>query len=105
MLKIRELNKTYPSGVQALVGVSLDVPPGIFGLLGPNGAGKTTLLKILATLLEPDSGTVGMNGVDLITQKDKTRQMLGYLPQEFGLYSTLTARADARLFRQAKGCH
>jgi len=57
MLKIRELTKTYPSGVQALKDISLDIPAGMFGLLGPNGAGKTTLMKILATLLEPDSGT------------------------------------------------
>ena len=69
MLKIRELTKTYGSGIQALKGISLDVPPGMFGLLGPNGAGKTTLMKILATLLEPDSGTAEMNGIDLIVEK------------------------------------
>jgi ABC-type multidrug transport system ATPase subunit len=91
MLVIRELTKTYSSGVQALRGVSLDLSPGVFGLLGPNGSGKTTLMKILATLLEPDSGTIEMNGVDLITRKDHTRRMLGYLPQDFGLYPTLTA--------------
>src|SRR6185503_4867092 len=89
MLEIRGLTKTYSSHVQALKGVNLEVPSGMFGLLGPNGAGKTTLMKIVATLLEPDSGTVEMNGIDLIVQKDKTRRMLGYLPQDFGLYPTL----------------
>ncbi len=91
MLVIKDLTKTYSSGVQALRGVSLDLPAGVFGLLGPNGSGKTTLMKIVATLLEPDSGTVEMNGADLITRKDHTRRMLGYLPQDFGLYPTLTA--------------
>jgi ABC-2 type transport system ATP-binding protein len=91
MLVIKDLTKTYSSGVQALRGVSLDLPAGVFGLLGPNGSGKTTLMKIVATLLEPDSGTVEMNGADLITRKDHTRRLLGYLPQDFGLYPTLTA--------------
>ena len=91
MLVIKDLTKTYSSGVQALRGVSLDLPAGVFGLLGPNGSGKTTLMKIVATLLEPDSGTVEMNGADLLTRKDHTRRMLGYLPQDFGLYPTLTA--------------
>ena len=91
MLIIRDLTKTYSSGVQALRGVSLELPSGVFGLLGPNGSGKTTLMKILATLLEPDSGTIEMNGADLLTHKTHTRRMLGYLPQDFGLYPTLTA--------------
>ena len=103
MLEIENLSKTYPSGVQALKGVSLKVPTGMFGLLGPNGAGKTTLMKIVATLLEPDSGTAHMNGFDLITRKDKTRQMLGYLPQEFGLYPTLTAEQTLDYFARLKG--
>lgn len=91
MLVIRDLTKTYSSGVQALRGVDLDLSHGVFGLLGPNGSGKTTLMKIIATLLEPDAGTVEMNGADLITRKDHTRRVLGYLPQDFGLYPTLTA--------------
>ena len=91
MLLIRDLVKTYPSGVQALKGVSLDISPGVFGLLGPNGSGKTTLMKIVATLLEPDSGTIELSGVDVLTRKMHTRRLLGYLPQDFGLYPTLTA--------------
>jgi ABC-type multidrug transport system ATPase subunit len=91
MLSIRDLTKTYSGGVQALKGISLDLSPGVFGLLGPNGSGKTTLMKIVATLLEPDSGTIDMNGADLLTRRMHTRRLLGYLPQDFGLYPTLTA--------------
>jgi ABC-type multidrug transport system ATPase subunit len=103
MLKIKDLTKTYPSGVQALKGVSLELSPGVFGLLGPNGSGKSTLMKRLATLLEPDSGTIEMNDVDLITRKDHTRRMLGYLPQDFGLYPTLTARQMLDYLAKLKG--
>jgi ABC-type multidrug transport system ATPase subunit len=103
MLVIRELKKTYPSGVQALKGITLEVSSGMFGLLGPNGAGKTTLMKILATLLEPDSGSAEMNGIDLIADKPGTRKMLGYLPQEFGLYPTLTAEQMLDYFAKLKG--
>jgi ABC-type multidrug transport system ATPase subunit len=103
MLKIRDFKKTYPSGVQALKGVSLDIPAGMFGLLGPNGAGKTTLMKILATLLEPDSGSAEMNGLDLIADKAETRKILGYLPQDFGLYPTLTAAQMLDYFAKLKG--
>src|SRR5256885_4389378 len=103
MLTIRDLGKTYAGGIQALKGISLNVPPGMFGLLGPNGAGKTTLMKILATLLEADAGTIEMNGVDLIDRKDETRRMLGYLPQEFGLYPSLTAEQMLNYFAKLKG--
>src|SRR5829696_7616033 len=103
MLLIRDLVKTYSNGVQALKGVSLDLLPGVFGLLGPNGSGKTTLMKIVATLLEPDSGTIEMNGVDLLTRKDHARRMLGYLPQDFGLYPTLTAWQMLDYFAKLKG--
>jgi ABC-2 type transport system ATP-binding protein len=103
MLEINELKKTYSSGIQALKGISLDVPSGMFGLLGPNGAGKTTLMKVLATLLEPDSGAAAMNGIDLIARKDRARQMLGYLPQDFGLYPTLTAEQTLDYFAKLKG--
>src|SRR5205085_6573314 len=103
MLNIQKLKKTYASHVQALKGVSLEVPAGMFGLLGPNGAGKTTLMKILATLLAPDAGTAELNGVDLLADKDNARRMLGYLPQEFGLYPTLTAEQTLDYFAKLKG--
>ena len=103
MLKIRELQKTYHSGVHALKGIDLDIHPGMYGLLGPNGAGKTTLMKILATLLEPDSGAAEMNGLDLIADKPETRKILGYLPQDFGLYPTLTAAQMLDYFAKLKG--
>ncbi len=103
MLAISDLTKTYPSGVQALLGINLELRPGVFGLLGPNGAGKTTLMKIVATLLEPDSGAIEINGIDLLTRKDQARQMLGYLPQDFGLYPTLTAWQMLDYFAKLKG--
>ena len=103
MLKITGLTKTYAGGIQALSGVDLEILPGVFGLLGPNGAGKTTLMKILATLLEPDSGAAEMNGIDLINDQHGTRKMLGYLPQEFGLYPTFTAEQMLDYFAKLKG--
>jgi ABC-2 type transport system ATP-binding protein len=103
MLVIRDLQKTYPSGVRALRGVSLEAPAGMFGLLGPNGAGKTTLMKIAATLLEPDSGVVLAGGLDVVADKAGARRLLGYLPQEFGLYPTLTAAQTLDYFARLKG--
>ncbi len=103
MLEISGLTKTYPGGVRALDGVDLRIPAGVFGLLGPNGAGKTTLMKILATLLEPDSGAVRAGGVDFLGEKMAARRMLGYLPQEFGLYPTLTAEQTLSYFARLKG--
>ena len=103
MLTINGLTKTYAGGIQALKHIDLTVPSGMFGLLGPNGSGKTTLMKILATLLEPDSGSAVMDQVDLIANKDKTRRILGYLPQEFGLYPTLTAEQTLDYLARLKG--
>jgi ABC-type multidrug transport system ATPase subunit len=103
MLKIRGLKKTYGNRVRALNGIDLDVPAGMFGLLGPNGAGKTTLMKILATLLAPDGGSAGLNGIDLVVQKGRARRALGYLPQEFGFYPTLTAEQTLDYFIKLKG--
>jgi ABC-2 type transport system ATP-binding protein len=90
-LTIRNLSKTYPNGVQALKNVSLDVPNGLFGLLGPNGAGKSTLMRTLATLQDADSGTAMMGELDVLNDKDSVRRVLGYLPQDFGVYPKVTA--------------
>lgn len=92
MLSIKNLSKTYAGGIRALRGVSLEIPTGMYGLVGPNGAGKSTLMKILATLLEPDEGTAQLNGLNLVEQKDETRKILGYLPQEFGVYPKMPAQ-------------
>ncbi|HEX6790346.1 MAG TPA: ABC transporter ATP-binding protein [Candidatus Krumholzibacteria bacterium] len=93
MLSIRSLTKIYPGPVTALNGVDLDVPPGMFGLLGPNGAGKSTFMKILAGLLEPTSGTVTLDGQDILDNPKVLAPRLGYLPQEFGFYPHLSGEA------------
>jgi ABC-2 type transport system ATP-binding protein len=103
MLIIKELEKTYPNQIHALKRISLEIPAGMFGLLGPNGAGKSTLMKTLATLLAPDTGGVELNGVDCVRHQGKARAMLGYLPQEFGLYPTLTAEMTLDYFARLKG--
>ena len=90
-LQIRDLNKTYSNGVQALKNVNLDIPQGMFGLLGPNGAGKSSLMRTLATLQQADSGTATLGDIDILKDKDKVRQILGYLPQEFGVYPKVSA--------------
>src|SRR3954471_10491431 len=90
-LVIENLSKTYPNGVQALKGVSLTIPHGMFGLLGPNGAGKSTLMRTLATLQEADSGSARLGDLDVLKDKDGVRRILGYLPQEFGLYPKVPA--------------
>jgi ABC-type multidrug transport system ATPase subunit len=90
-LEIKSLSKTYPNGIQALKKVSLSIPKGMFGLLGPNGAGKSTLMRTIATLQEADEGSIYLNGLDVLKDKMKVRQMLGYLPQDFGLYPEVTA--------------
>ncbi len=90
MLEIRSLVKVYPGPVTALKGVDLDVPVGMFGLLGPNGAGKSTFMKILAGLLEPTSGSVLLDGQDILGRPERVRSRLGYLPQEFGFYPHLS---------------
>ncbi|HSG48760.1 MAG TPA: ABC transporter ATP-binding protein [Longimicrobiales bacterium] len=92
-LRVRDLSKTYPNGVQALKDVSLDIPPGMFGLLGPNGAGKSTFMRILATLQDADTGTATLGGTDVLREKEAVRKVLGYLPQEFGVYPRTSAVA------------
>lgn len=86
MLTISGLSKTYPNDVRALDDVSLSIPTGMFGLLGPNGAGKSTLMRTIATLQEPDSGSIHLDDIDVLQNKTKLRRCLGYLPQEFGAY-------------------
>ncbi len=103
MLKIHDLVKVYPGPVPALQGVSLDIPEGIFGLLGPNGAGKSTLMKILAGLLEPTSGRVTLDGVDVLASPEKLWPRLGYLPQDFGLYPHLSGEAMLHFLLELKG--
>jgi ABC-2 type transport system ATP-binding protein len=103
MLEILNLSKTYPNGVRALRDVSLRIPAGMYGLLGPNGAGKSTLMRILATLQEPDAGSVRLGEIDLLTGKDEVRRTLGYLPQEFGLYPKANAEELLGHFARLKG--
>src|SRR6478609_4032382 len=91
-LTIKNLSKTYKNGVKALDNISLAIPRGMYGLLGPNGAGKSTLMRTLATLQEPDSGSVFLGDVDVLRQKDEVRRRLGYLPQEFGVYPRISAQ-------------
>src|SRR5580698_6884700 len=90
-LTISNLSKTYPNGVRALKNVSLTIGNNMFGLLGPNGAGKSSLMRTVATLQDPDSGTITLDGIDVVAQKNEVRKMLGYLPQEFGVYPKLSA--------------
>ena len=102
-LRIEHLSKRYANGVQALDDVSLSIGAGMFGLLGPNGAGKSTLMRILATLQEADGGEVSLDGIDVLHDKDAVRRMLGYLPQEFGLYPKVTAIEMLDHFAHLKG--
>lgn len=92
-LTISNLSKTYANGVKALDDVSLEIPTGMFGLLGPNGAGKSTLMRTLATLQEADSGSAFLGDIDVLKDKMAVRRTLGYLPQEFGVYSRMSAYA------------
>jgi ABC-type multidrug transport system ATPase subunit len=102
-LRIRGVSKTYANGVHALRDVTLTIPAGMYGLLGPNGAGKSTLMRILATLQEPDSGSVTLGGIDVVKQKDEVRRTLGYLPQEFGVYPKVSAQQLLDHFALLKG--
>ncbi|MEL6385046.1 MAG: ABC transporter ATP-binding protein [Cyanobacteria bacterium J06626_18] len=91
MLVIQGLNKTYGNGIQALRDIALKIPRGIFGLLGPNGAGKSSLMRTLATLQDADSGSITLEGVDLLQNPQRARRRLGYLPQDFGVYPQVSA--------------
>jgi ABC-type multidrug transport system ATPase subunit len=102
-LVISELSKRYANGVQALDRVSLAIAPGMFGLLGPNGAGKSTLMRTLATLQEADSGSARLGDIDVLREKGKIRRLLGYLPQDFGVYPKVTAYDMLDHFARLKG--
>jgi ABC-2 type transport system ATP-binding protein len=109
MLRIENLSKTYGNGVQALKGVSLEIPKGMFGLLGPNGAGKSTLMRTIATLQGVDAGSVRFDpshsgqAVDVLNQKHEVRKILGYLPQDMGIYPGVSAEALLDHFAVLKG--
>lgn len=90
-LSIKNLSKTYPNGVKALNNVSIEISNGMFGLLGPNGAGKSSLMRTLSTLQEADSGSAFLDDIDILNQPTELRKVLGYLPQEFGVYNKITA--------------
>jgi len=102
-LTIRNMSKRYPNGVQALDNVSLTVEPGMFGLLGPNGAGKSTLMRTLATLQEADGGSAKLDDIDVLKDKDAVRRILGYLPQDFGVYPKVSAEDMLDHFARLKG--
>jgi ABC-type multidrug transport system ATPase subunit len=103
MLSIKNLNKTYANGVKATNNVSLEIPNGMFGLLGPNGAGKSSLMRTIATLQDPDSGSIHFNGLDVLANKEALRRQLGYLPQDFGVYPKVSAEKLLNHFAVLKG--
>jgi len=103
MLSIKQLNKTYANGVKAINDVSLEIPNGMFGLLGPNGAGKSSLMRTIATLQDPDSGSIHFDGLDVLKDKAGLRRQLGYLPQDFGVYPKVSAETLLNHFAVLKG--
>ena len=90
-LKIKNISKTYSNGVEALKNISLEIGNGMFGLLGPNGAGKSTLMRTIASLQNADEGSIKIGEIDIFNDKHSLRKILGYLPQEFGVYPKVTA--------------
>ncbi|MEZ4772023.1 MAG: ABC transporter ATP-binding protein [Bacteroidia bacterium] len=102
-LKISGLNKTYKNGVKALDNVSVNIGPGMFGLLGPNGAGKSSLMRTIATLQNPDSGQIFFEEIDVLNNVMQLRRILGYLPQEFGVYPKMSAESLLNYFALLKG--
>ncbi|MEM1134423.1 MAG: ABC transporter ATP-binding protein [Bacteroidota bacterium] len=102
-LEINNLSKTYSNGVQALKNVSLTIGKGMFGLLGQNGAGKSTLMRTIATLQDADMGSISFNGIDVFKQPHELRKVLGYLPQEFGIYPNVSAEELLLHIAEMKG--
>jgi ABC-type multidrug transport system ATPase subunit len=105
MLNLTGVSKTYPSGVHAMQDIHLNVPRGMFGLLGPNGAGKSSLMRTIATLQQPDCGSITFNGIDILRDKTALRRTLGYLPQEFGSYPRTSAITMLKHLAALKGIH
>ena len=105
MLSLTGVSKTYPGGVKALQDIHLEVPKGMFGLLGPNGAGKSSLMRTIATLQQPDGGSITFNGIDILQDKTALRRILGYLPQEFGAYPRTSALTMLKYLAALKGIH
>ncbi len=103
MLNIKNLNKTYPNGTQALNNVNLTLEKGMFGLLGPNGAGKSSLMRTIATLQLADTGTIEFDGIDVFNQPEELRKVLGYLPQDFGVYPKVSAEMMLNHIAKVKG--
>lgn len=103
LLSIQNLNKTYKNGTKALDNLNLDITPGMFGLLGPNGAGKSSLMRTVATLQKPDSGSVTLGDIDILNDNAALRRVLGYLPQEFGVYPNFSAVDLLDYFARLKG--
>ena len=103
MLSIQNLNKTYPNGTKALNNVNLEIHKGMFGLLGPNGAGKSTLMRTISTLQVADTGTIEFDGVDVFRQPEELRKVLGYLPQDFGVYPKVSAEMMLDHIAKIKG--
>lgn len=102
-LTITNLSKTYPNGTRALRGVNLTIPTGMFGLLGPNGAGKSSLMRTIATLRDADTGSIQLDNTDVPRDKEAVRRVLGYLPQEFGVYPKVSAEELLDHFATLKG--
>lgn len=105
MLSIKNLNKTYPNGTQALNNVNLEINKGMFGLLGPNGAGKSSLMRTIATLQLSDSGSIEFDGIDVFSEPEELRKVLGYLPQDFGVYPKVSAEMMLNHIAKIKGIH
>jgi len=103
MLRIENLSKTYGNGVQALKDVTLEIPRGMFGLLGPNEAGKSTLMRTIATLQGVDAGSLFFDEIDILNEKDQARRILGYLPQDMGIYPGIPAEELLEHFAILKG--
>lgn len=103
ILHIQNVSKSYPNGVKALQNISLTIPPGMYGLLGPNGAGKSSLMRTLATLQDPDEGSIFFGSIDIVNDKEELQKTLGYLPQDFGLHPNARAEELLNYFAVMKG--